>query len=131
MIGVDAGLDLLPRSPQTLVATAVVIGPGQTARPCEYMEHIDCHLGVRFLLVKQATDFQPRQLIEPLQVPPQGLFRRRRCQLALQQLALQIPEERRLVLAQVGFNPVLRVEEHLAVCLPHAVVLQPLPLLLA
>ena len=74
------------------------------------MEHVDCHLAVRFLLVKQATDFQPRQLIEPLQVPPQGLFRRRRCQLALQQLALQIPEECRLVLTQVWFDPVFKIE---------------------
>ncbi len=46
----------------------------------------------------------------------------------LQELALQILEERRLVVPQVGIHVVLGPEEHLAVRLPHPVVLAPGPL---
>ena len=54
--------------------------------------------------------------------------RRSRCvHVALQQLVLQLLEERRLVVAQLRLDPVLRVQEDLAVRLPHPVALHPLP----
>ncbi len=48
-------------------------------------------------------------------------------ELALQQIAFKGAEDLGLVVAQLGLNPVLRVEEHLAIRFPHAVVLHPRP----
>ena len=48
--------------------------------------------------------------------------------LGLRQLFFKLAEQRRLVIAQLGLDPILRVQKDLPVRLPHAVALHPAPL---
>src|SRR5262249_49564715 len=64
------------------------------------------------------------QLLEVIAERGFGILRRH---LALQQLRFQLPEEGALVVAQLRLDPVLRVEEDLAIGLPDPVGLHPAP----
>jgi hypothetical protein len=124
-----AGLDLGPRCPGRRVVTAPVpVGRRLGAGPGEDVELVDGPVLILLLLVMAGEDLQARHVEEPVEVRQRDLFDPVLVHLPLRQLLLERFEQRRLVVAQLGLDPVLRVQVHLAGGLPHPVGPHPLPL---
>ena len=125
----DVELDLFPRRPVAVLAAAVEILAVSAGRAGHHVGDVILRLVGIVLDVVDATRLQFGDLLQLGQVVEE----RHRCpvfgDVALQQLAHGLLEEGRLVVAQLGLQPVLRVEEDLAVGLPDPVAAHPRPVL--
>ena len=128
----DVHIDRLPGRPQrgVEVIRPVVVLVRDAAGATDDMQHIDRRsvLRVPVELMMDPDHCEIGHGIELVQICAQGILAPLRRDLAGQDLLLQIPEEGGLVVAQFGCDPVLGVQEDLAVGLPQAVALHPLPL---
>jgi hypothetical protein len=80
------------------------------------------------LLVVRAGDREVRELVEAAQIPRVGVQDRLVGDFLREQLFFELPEQRRLVVAQLRLDVVLRIQENFARGFPDAVVLPPVPL---
>jgi hypothetical protein len=120
----------LPRRPGAGVdERAVVVLVRRVRRAGDDVQHIARSRRVALLLVDDRAHVEVRHRAELEHVVDERGLRGRGRRLALQQLGLQLLEERRLVVAQLGHGEALGVEEDTPVRLPHAVELHPPPLL--
>ena len=89
-------------------------------------EHVDDGV-VAVVLLVEAGNLELRDAVQLLQVLRERRLDGVLIDIVLQQLVLQLPEERRAVLLQLRLDPVLRPEKHLAVRLPDPVLAHPRP----
>ena len=149
MLPFDVGVDFFPRRPAAAVLeTAVVpdvrrvegaredvVGADVPGRPrrragrqgggivAPEIAQVDVAV-----LEPHAAHVEPRDLVEPVKVVGKRRFDVVVLDFLLQDGALERLEQRRLVVAQLGLDPVLRVEKHFPVGFPDPVVLEPLPI---
>ena len=141
-VALDVDIDLLPRRPLAPAVTfanaeqrAVVVrrcAPGVRATTCS-VSTVRSAARIGFgscgsALPMCRADGKPRDVLELLEVGEERVLDRPGLERALRELRLRIAEERRLVDAQLGIDPVLWIEEDLAVRLPDAILAVPLPL---
>ena len=136
LIALYVQIDPFPRAPFTVVQIVAAIEVDR--RLCSSAPH-DMHkvdvrgqvvAGVGVVkLVVGSHDVEARHLMDLLYIVQERLCGVLVCHVRLQDLAFEFKEERRLVIAKFGLDPVLRIQEDLAVCFPDPIVLHPLPLL--
>ncbi len=95
-------------------------------RPAEHVQRAPGR--VQVVLQVRGDDVQPRQLVELAEIGQEGVLDDVGGDVPLQQGALQLGEQVGLLVAELRFQPVLRVEEDLPVRLPDPVAPHPLPL---
>ena len=131
MVRIDLDVERFPRSPvATVHELAVEMPPRLGRRPGDDVEDVDRALrpGRLLPLVVHPRRLQARNAVEVLEVMAECVLGGLGRDVGLHQLALETLEERCLVGPQLGLDPVLRTHEDLAVRLPHAVLLHPVPL---
>ena len=110
------------RRHRRLVDRAVVVDRGVVLGDAEQVQRLAGDVAIR------ARDLQLREAVESGEVVAVRVAHVRQREILHQERVLELGEQRRLVVAQLGLDVVLRVQEDLAVRLPHPVVLAPLPL---
>lgn len=136
VIAGDVDVDLLPRGPAAIdqIELPVVVDRGIGAGPADHVEPVDagCEVVVAVVIVvaldAQADDLEVRDLLDLLEVAAERGLGVLGGEVALQKVVLELAEERCLVAAQPGLDPVLGIEEDPAAGLPEPVVLERSPL---
>ena len=131
VVGIDLDVEWLPRRPvATVHELAIEMPPRLGRRPRDDVEDVDGALRARRLLplVVHPRRLETSHAVEVLEIVAEGVLGGIGRDVGLHELALEALEERRLVEAELGLDPVLRADEDLPVGLPDAVLLHPVPL---